>query len=467
MVLPRSVELPVGGTADPGEKVTVSFGGATAETSAGADGRWSVRLPAMEASSAGRVFKVNDIEIKDVLVGEVWFCAGQSNTEMPLVGSPHFMDREGLMMAQLIDEPLIRYAYCADYDWSPEPKREYTGEFTEWKEFNHDNLMPPHSFSAMGVYFALQIHRATKVPVGIVGTYWGGTNIDAWTPREGYENCPDSIRDTAEWKIRGKDELEGWQAVAPIYDPWQQPTVLFNEMVAPWTPFAIKGFIWYQGCHNAGEAWRYCDKMHALYDGWSKVFENPSLKLYFVQLAPWKNSWWDIQLQQEKFADEEPNAGMAVSCDVGNIHDIHPNEKRYIGDRLAALAMKRDYGFDSVIADYPRVSSMRREGNSLVLSVPGVSVWRLYNPDWSVEVPFEVCGADGVWKKAWLANSNGGRRAAEEWVTNGEVAGSELVVVSDEVAEPVAVRYLHEFPWRGALFADSGLPLAPFEKRLD
>ena len=468
MVLQRRMEVPVWGRADAGEKVKVAFAGATRETTAGADGRWMVRLPKMEACSEGRALTVNDQTVNDVLVGEVWFCAGQSNTELPLVAgapmayNPHFTDREGKMTAQLTHETKVRFAYCSDYRWAVTPKERYEGEFKEWKEFIPENLGTGHSFSAMGVYFALQLHNTLDIPVGIVGTYWGGTNIDAWTPRSGYENMP-ALKATADFKVVPETEWKPEMAKGVISGPFQQPTVLWNEMVAPWTPFAARGLIWYQGCNNAAEGALYCDKMHALYNGWAKEFGNPGFRLYFVQLAPWVQSWWDIELAQEKFADEEPNAGMVVTPDVGNNADIHPNEKGTVGRRLAALALKRDYGFEKIVADYPRVVSAKALGREVVVKCSNVNRWELYNADWGCQVGFELKAPDGTWHRAYLLNCNNGARGGNPWYTRGEVEGRDLHVVSDEVDEPAGIRYLFQSPWTSFLYScDSGLPLAAF-----
>jgi sialate O-acetylesterase len=462
MVLQRQMDLPVWGRADPGEKVTVAFAGHSVSTVAGADGKWSVKLPAMEASAEERVLAANDVEVKGVLVGEVWFCAGQSNAELPLVGdNPHFTDREGKMIAQITHKRRVRFAYCSNYQWSAKPRDLYQGSFTAWKEFIPENLSALPSFSAMGVYFALQLHSELEIPIGIVGAYWGGTNIDAWTPREGYDGMA-TLQKTADYEVVEQEQWNDDRRQGVIGDPHQQPTVLFNSMVSPWTPYAMRGLIWYQGCHNAAEGALYCDKMHALYNGWSKVFRNPGLKLYFVQLAPWSSSWWDIQLAQEKFADEQKNAGMIVTGDIGNTDDIHPNDKGTVGRRLAALALKRDYGFDDIVADYPRVISADVRGREVVVKCSNVKWWGVYNSNWDVAVPFELLGEDGVWRKARLVNSNVGHKHGNPWVTQGRVMGVDLHVFCEDIVEPKGIRHLHEHPWYSSLIADSGLPLAPF-----
>ena len=466
MVLQRDRAVNVWGTADAGEKVTVAFAGNEVSATADAAGAWRLQLPAMPASKEGRMLSVkgatDEIRLADVLVGEVWFCAGQSNAELPLVGdNPHFSDRQGRLVAQMTRKPLVRYVYASDYRFSLTPKTKATYP-VEWKPFTPENLGKAPSFSAMGVYFALELFSALDIPIGIVGTYWGGTNIDAWTPREGYAG-KDGLAEEAEWKgvpaEEWKDELHKH---GPVIAPKQQPCVLWNEMVEPWCPMTMRGFIWYQGCHNSGEGARYCAKMHALYDGWSKKFENPELKLYFVQLAPFECSWWELQLSQARFAAEERNAGMVTSGDVGNSTDIHPNEKGTLGKRLAAMALSRDYGFD-IEAEAPVLKAVCSEEGRIIMRFDHAEGWYAYDPAWGVDFGFEVAGEDGVWHRAWLVNANDGKRVSKPWDTVGRIAGRDLVVAADEVEKPTKVRYLYSSPWISALHAFSGLPLGPFE----
>ncbi len=467
MVLQRDMPVAVWGSAEAGESVKVSFAGAEAEAKADGEGRWLVRLPKMSASKEGRVLKASaasgERSVSDVLVGEVWYCCGQSNTELPLVGgNPHFSDRQGRLVAQMTHKPFVRFCYASNYRWSEMPRRKAAYPVA-WKKFLPENLGAGSSFSAMGVYFALELYSELDVPVGIVGSYWGGTNIDAWTPREGYAGHEQGLKDTVGRKVVGKAEWNDSMKGGPVSGSHQQPTVLWNEMVEPWCPMSMRGFIWYQGCHNAGEAQLYCEKMHALYDGWSRKFENPGLKLYFVQLAPFSRSFYPLQLAQAKFAAEERNAGMAVTVDIGNSDDIHPNEKGTIGKRLAALALRRDYGFDGIVADSPTLRGVCSEEGRLILAFDNAKNWRYYAADWNVDYGFEVAGPDGEWKKAYIVNANKGATAKQAWKTNGAVDGSDLILEAQGVEKPMKVRYLFQKPWIGGLYADSGLPLGPFE----
>lgn len=459
MVLQREAAVPVWGTAAPGERVAVEFAGQRATTVAGEDGRWLVRLAPMAASSEGRILRANNAAVSDVLVGEVWFCCGQSNMEIPLVGVPEYSDREGRLVAATTRLDDVRYALVSTRRWSPAPLDEARVNVA-WKRFRPENLGRQPSFSAVGAYFALALHGALEVPVGIVGAYRGGTGIDAWTPREGYEGADEALAAMRDWPTVSQHEWKDAMKKGHINGPEQQPSVLWNEMVAPWCPMAMRGVIWYQGEHNSGEGDLYRLKMHALYDGWARAFGNPDLKFYFVQLAPWHESWWDVWMAQAAFAEEEPNAGMVVSADVGDNRSIHPVDKEPLGRRLAALALKRDYGFSGIVADSPTLREARTDGDRLVLSFDNAGGWFIFgNERTGLPVPFEIAGADGDWKPATIANAKNGGSAT------GMLDGTEIVLRADGVAHPVVARHLFQPPWKGTVFATSGLPLGPFEAR--
>ena len=435
MVLQRERPVPVWGKADPGETVTVQFAGQTKTATADAKGAWKVMLDAMPASKENRTLTVkgsaNAEDIKNVLVGEVWFASGQSNTECPIWGpNPRYRDGQGAVMTATARRPFIRYVKNARVtardprlDWKA-VWRDYSPE--SFKATFHGNL------SAMAFYYALELHDALGVPVGIIDSSWGGTRIEPWTPISGFETAP----------------------TIPAKVGAGTPTALWNGMMAAFAPFAIKGFIWYQGCSNAGDGLRYCDKMHDLYNGWAKEFQNPGLKLYFVQLAPFSRSWFSVQMGQAKFAAEEKNAAMITTCDIGNSWDIHPNDKESVARRLVLHALKRDYGFDGIVDDAPELKSWKVEGDKFVMSFSNANAWYAYNADHSVAKGFEIAGRDGKFVPANIVNKG----------ANGTLSGKELVVSAPGVKEPRRLRYLYSKPWIGSLYSfDSGLPLGPFE----
>ena len=482
MVLQREMEVPVWGTCLPCKvkrDVVVEFAGQkkVAEVD-GPSGRWRVTLDPMEASSESRKMVVreriydgflfpwipstrDEVEVKDVLVGEVWLAAGQSNMELPLVSeNPRFRDRKGAMLAQYVERPYVRIANVSDYRWSPEPRKELRSPIA-WRKVEPGVLGGNRAVSACAFYYALELYGQLGIPIGIVEARWGGTNIDAWTPRVGYEGIAE-LADVASARIYRSME-EGFTPYAPVWDLHQQPTALWNEMVEPLCPMAARGFIWYQGCHNIGEWQRYCAKMHALYNGWAKKFENPALKLYFVQLAPWGvEAIAKMQQEQARFDEEEPNAEMAVINDIGNIHDVHPAEKQLVAQRLALHAFRRDYGYTAIRDRSPKFVSGRAEGDKAILSFDEADGLYVYNDDRSIDVGFELAGEDGVFRPAHIDNFRG----KDDWVT-GVVAGKKLILYADGVAAPRKVRYLHARPWKGTVYNEANLPLGAFEADLD
>ena len=457
MVLQRERPVRVWGTAEPGERVTVCFAGQTKSTAADAGGAWRVNLDPMAASKENRVLTASGAtaskSVRNVLVGEVWFASGQSNMECPIWGpNPRYRDGKGAMMTRTTNRPFIRYAKNPRV-WSVKPRRDAVAV---WRDFSPESFSADfgNNLSAVAFYYALELYDALDVPIGIVDSSWGGTNIDAWTPRAGYANHPE-LKDVADFPVTNRFEKS--MSVGPIYGANQQPTVLWNGMVSAWTPFAIRGMIWYQGCNNAGEPRRYAQKMHALYDGWAQEFENSDLKLYFVQLAPFRQNFHGLRLAQAQFAAEEKNAAMAVVCDAGNWDDIHPNDKEIVAKRLALHALRRDYGFTEVVDDAPVLKSWRIEDGKFVLSFENAASWYVYRENFKMDVPgFEVAGPDGKFVAAKVLNKNVDRR--------GTLEGAELVVAVVGVDKPCRLRYLAMAPYTGALYSfDSGLPLGPFE----
>ena len=486
MVLQRGRNVPVWGWAEVGDEVTVAFADQKIKTTAGADGKWRVDLAPMAASTESRELTVSvlnsanakwsnlwgvfasrqddeRITIRDVLVGEVWYCCGQSNAEFPLVGqNPRFRDRQGALVAQMTYRPYVRFAYCSNYRPSAEPKARADYKVA-WQMFTPDNLTSGHSFSAVGVYYALELYAALEVPVGIIGSYWGGTRAEPWTPREGFA------------ATKGCEKEASYQPKVADFKPEQmnalgysrqtirdQPMVLWNEMVEPWTPYAMRGFIWYQGCSNAKDYANYATIMHALYNGWSKRFENPELKLYFVQLAPWGQPIIPyIQQAQARFEAEEKNAGMAVINDLGNLHDIHPNEKELVAKRLALHALKRDYGFSGIEDCSPVLKEWKADGNRFVLTFDHAKELYVYNSDRSFTTGFELAGDDGDFKPAKIVNAVKTMVEGRE-MRLGRLEGAKIVLEANGVKEPKKLRYLYSRPWFGSIYNEVNLPLGAF-----
>ena len=485
-VLQRGMKVPVWGKVTPAQskvlrKVRVEFAGQEKTAVVGKDGVWRVDLDPMEASKESRTMTVSrvspgfffdsvaeSVEIKDILVGEVWFASGQSNMECPIWGgNTRYRDMKGGLMTTATYLPNIRYVKSSKA-WSVEPKDLQA----KWCKFTPESLQLFHredgkrgtELSAVAFYYARELYLALDVPIGILDASWGGTNIDAWTPRSGYDGCDESIKDAAEYPVKAD-----WKAKAdkkgPIGGAHQQPTVLYNGMAAAYAPMAMRGFIWYQGCHNSGESQLYCAKLHALYNGWSRDFENPELKLYIVQLAPWNQNWLGICMAQTQFCAEEKNAALAVTADVGNFDDIHPNDKEIVSKRLAVHALKRDYGFAIPEDDSPVLKSASFADGKATLVFDNVKGWYVYAPDRSRKPAFELAGADGKWQEAKVLNyrKQKGRDGKES--DTDYIDGAEIVLSSDGVPEPVKARYMGKPRTTGTLYNEASLPLGPFETK--
>jgi sialate O-acetylesterase len=482
-VLQRGMKVPVWGKvvdADfAGSRIEVEFAGQKKTASIAENGEWKVALDPLEASKESRTLKVSRIvdgfifdsiaeslEVKDVLVGEVWFASGQSNMECPIWGdNTRYRDMKGGILTTMTRLPCVRYVKCRR-DWKVEPKQLKA----KWCKFTPEDLqlfyrgdqLKGTQLSAVAFYYARELYLALDIPVGILDASWGGTNIDAWTPRSGYDGCDESIKGTAEYKVK-----QDWNAKVdkkgPIGGPHQQPTVLYNGMVASFAPMAMRGFIWYQGCHNSGEANLYCAKLHALYNGWSRDFGNENLKLYLVQLAPWIHNWLGICEAQTRFCAEQKNAALAVTADVGNFDDIHPNDKEIVAKRLAVHALKRDYGFAIPEDDSPVLKAASVKDGKVSLVFDNVKDWYVYAPDRSRAPAFELAGEDGKWYEAKVVNYRKGKDRQGKQVDTDYIDGDTVIIASDAVAKPVKARYMGKNRTVGTLYNEASLPLGPFE----
>ncbi len=477
-VLQRGMKVPVWGKVTPPAdgNVKVEFAGQVKTAAIGKDGSWKVVLDPMEASKEGRVLTVGaageTLKVKDMLVGEVWFASGQSNMECPIWGaSSRYRDMKGGLMTTMTRLPFVRYVKC-ERKWSVEPR----AFSAKWCKFTPENLQLFYRagsgleakggvhLSAVAFYYARELYLALDIPIGIVDASWGGTNIDAWTPRSGYDGCEDSVKETAAYPVKA-DWKKGVDSKGPIGGAHQQPTVLFNGMVAPFAPMAIRGFIWYQGCHNGGEGDMYRAKLHALYNGWSREFANPNLRLYLVQLAPYRHNWLGICMAQTMFAAEEKNAAVAVTADVGNFVDIHPNDKEIVAKRLAVHALKRDYGFAIPEDDSPVFKSVEFKDGKATVSFDHVKDWYVYAADRSRSPAFELAGEDGAWQPAKIANYRQTKGKDGKMQDADFIDGPVIVLSSDKVPAPVKVRYMGQPGTAGTLFNEASLPLGPFESR--
>ena len=486
MVLQRGLEAPIWGWAAPGEKVTVEFAGDKREAVADNDGGWIVRLPKSTANDKGQPLVIrgnNEIRLVDVLVGDVWICSGQSNMEW----SVRISMNSGPETAAA-KFPNIRLFDVPGHTTSPLAKEDVPGG--QWSRCQPQTVA---NFSAVGYYFGRHIHRETGVPVGLIGTNWGGTRIEPWIPPVGFRqvkelkglsNAVDQFDPSTEagkktWTTYA-DAVESWvqkartsikdgkSLVAPPEAPGfrnaGQPTAIYNSMVHGLAPFGVRGAIWYQGESNGGEGESYYHKMQALIKGWRSVWGQGEFPFYFyfVQLANFQkpnenpaggDGWARIRDAQRKTLTV-PHTGMAVITDIGAANDIHPRNKQDVGKRLAMWAL-RDVGGKDVVVSGPLFREQKIEGDKIRLEFDhtgrGLMVGKkdglkpTEQSDQSL-ARFAIAGKDRKW----------------HWA-EAEIDGDTVVVSSTEVKQPVAVRYGWSMNPEGAnLYNKEGLPASPF-----
>jgi sialate O-acetylesterase len=467
MVLQRDADVPVWGTAAPGEKVSVGFAGQDKTAVADADGRWRVDLDPLAASADGRTLEVRGsetaaaLELEDVLVGEVWLASGQSNMDFSVSQKVKYFagvanEAEEIAAANY---PLIRvFTGAADKAYAPQ-----AAVGGEWQVCSPATVP---AFSAVAYFFARDLQRQLPVPVGIVTLAYGASTAQAWIRREAIAADPRlrpalSAFDAA---IRAyvpptAAELKQWQDAAararaagqrpprrPRSDPAQDqhnPTVLYNGMVDPVVPFAIRGVIWYQGESITGSHALFPVWNQTLIDDWRNLWGR-RLPFYFCQLAgqdAGSNSPEVRELQAEALA--LPDTGMAVTVDIGERHNVHPKDKQDVGDRLSRIALALAYGRDIEYSG-PWYRSMSVEGSSIRVRFSHVGGGLVARG--GPLRTFEISGADGKFVPA-----------------EARIDGDSVVVSSPAVADPVAARYAWSAYPEGCNFYNAaGLPAIPF-----
>jgi sialate O-acetylesterase len=483
MVLQRGIPAPVWGLADPGEKVTVQFGEAQVTAEADASGKWMVKLPAMRVKVTPQDLTItgkNTLTIKNVVVGDVWVCSGQSNMEFGLGGCDAPQD---IASANLPNLRRIKL----DHRAVGKPSADVPGH---WEVCTPQSA---HGFTAVGFYFARRIQQELPVPIGLIDDNWGGTRIEPWIPRCGFEAEPPlasilqdvknrqqayreqlgkSLGAIEEWVASAKKALDVPEGAIPAMPPLPGnpstdagfPMTLYNGMISPIVPFAIKGALWYQGESNGGEGDEYYSKMRALIGGWRQVWNQGDFPFYFVQLANFQNptqdpaggdGWARVRMAQLKSL-QVPKTGMAVITDIGEARDIHPKNKFDVGERLALWALRDDYGKKNLIVSGPLYKSMKVEDNKIRIEFDSVGGGLIVGKNDGRKPVVEGQGA----KLERFAIAGEDKR----WVwADAVIDGETIVVSSPDVPKPVAVRYAYSMNPEGCnLYNKEGLPASPF-----
>lgn len=464
-VLQRDVPIPVWGWAAPDEKVTVTLGEESKTATPDADGKWRVQFDARKAGGplTLTVTGKNKIALTDVQVGEVWLCSGQSNMAMTVGGS---LNKDAELAAA--NFPQIRmFTVARKTAAEPQAKCEGTWAVCSPKTVG--------GFSAAGYFFGRRLHKELNVPVGLINSSWGGTPIQAWTSQStqkavaelapmvaNYEKAVAAF-DPEEAKKRYEKQLADWQQTEKkgkkpgrkpqLAQPPQQspnsPGTLYNGMIHPLAPYALRGAIWYQGEANAGGAKLYGLQMRTMIAEWRSVWGQGDFPFIYVQLPnfmaaqknPSETAGWPLIREQFLKTLAVPGTGMAVTIDVGEAGDIHPKNKQAVGDRLAQWALAKTYGKE-ILACGPLYKAMKQDGDRIVVSFE-------YGEGLAVRGEklkgFAIAGEDKkfVWAEA-------------------KIDGETVVVSSPEVKSPVAVRYGWANNPDCTLVNKADLPASPF-----
>ena len=439
MVLQQNSEVVIRGTAKPNASLIFSAswnGNKKVMVHTGSNGQFEIRLRTPKGSKEKFTLCFDDGErlcLSDILIGDIWFCSGQSNMEMPVKGfrgQPVAGSLDAIVTAKT--DRTIRLFSVKDA-WSTQQQSD--GIQGKWTTAGPEDVA---EFSAVSYFFANKLNQSIDVPIAVIDCSWSMSKIEAWMSKEMLAAFPDiRMPDTAQKEF-------GWTAGTP--------TLLYNAMVHPWKGFPVKGILWYQGEANTSDPTLYKKLFAAMLKGYRAHFSNDSLPFYFVQLAPFgaahKDSldWARFRQAQLELSLELKHTGMAHTADLGDEVFIHPPQKRQVGERLALLALAGSYGMRGFCATGPVFGAASAKDNAIEISFKygedGL------NPENALLEGFEIAGADGNFLPAKASILN---------------ASPVVKVWRDDIKTPVHVRYCFRNYKKGNLVNNYGLPAAPFE----
>ncbi|MDR1919419.1 MAG: sialate O-acetylesterase [Tannerellaceae bacterium] len=443
MVLQQQTKVKIWGEAGAKTKVTVrtSWDNQTYTATAGSEGAW---LLTVATPTAGGPYEISisdgeDIVLKNILVGEVWFCSGQSNMEMPVRGfdGQPVEGANDVIAAARPQTPIRMFTTDSkDGSWlrqfSKQPQPDCEGEWLEHTSGHVANI------SATAYFFARSIQEALDVPVGIVVSSWGGSKLEAWMSRE-------TLTPFTEVNLSHLDNNE------VIKQPNTTPCVLYNGKIAPLTNYAIRGFLWYQGESNRDKPELYEQLMPVFVADLRRKWNVGEFPFYFVQIAPYYYGGAD-GISAARFRDAQqqnmkdiPNSGMAMTIDIGDSLCIHPADKETVGKRLAYWALSETYGKKGIGYKAPEYKSMEITGNKISLAFDNAHYG--LTPQWKKISGFEIAGADKTFYPA----------DAEI-----DLKTKKIVVSHNDIPQPVAVRYAYKNYAVASVFTVYGIPLTPF-----
>lgn len=430
MVLQQQSSAPIWGWGEAGTTVKVIGSWLPKDTiSVTVDncGHWLAKIPTIQYGGPYTLqifshnIKGNKIEIKDVMLGEVWLCSGQSNMEWSPNNGIH-NQREEILAAQ---NPQIRF-FSLNKQGSQSLQEDCRAQ---WEKCTPEIMQQR---SAVAYFFGKHLQQNLQVPIGLIISAWGGTPAEVWTPKEVVLGNP-AIANV----IRDKE------------NPWWplKPGVLYNSMIYPLMPYNIAGAIWYQGESNRNSSSSYALLMKKMIESWRKGFDK-NFPFYLVQIAPFNYHSTDngpalIREAQEQIIREVPNTGLAIVTDVGDPNNIHPAKKQEVGSRLGNIALGKHYQTISSVCESPFFEQMVLKKGKVILT-------------FSHAENGLVC-SDKTIKGLVIAGKDGNFVNAKAYIT-----GNQLTVYSSKIKDPVAVRYCFDDATIGNLFSKDGLPVAPF-----
>lgn len=458
MVLQRGESVPIWGTTDPGQQLTVSFADQSLTVKADEIGKWQVTFSALKFSEIPRQLTVTcgdqTLLIRDVVVGDVWHASGQSNMAMSVASVAKRLPKAQTDIAQA-DLPGIRFRLIKERD-SSIPREDLPKR--NWTKCTPQSVP---ALSATAFYFARNIHQTVGVPIGIIESSRGGTPIEPFIPRSAFESHPTLQRELELGDQENLQELRKLPGGVYARDGNWLPSRLFHSRIAPITGFPVRGLIWYQAESNCGrgeDPRDYQYKMRALVQGWRTELSRPDMPIYFVQLPGYSaGDSWPYMREQQRLSAQEPNTGMVVTIDLLD-PDIHGANKIDVGNRLALWALAKTYGkaipFSGPLFDRADIN----DGSVTVhfrYAESGLMIAKKEGVAEPVEIPdgtpahVELVGADGVWQMAEATIKN-----------------STLVAKCDQVRELIAIRYGYaSSPQHCNLYNRDGLPASPFCSR--
>ncbi len=432
MVLQQKTKVAIWGEADKKANITIitSWNKKKYTTQADANGKWKLSIVTEKAGGPYtiQIQEKETLQLNNVMLGEVWFCSGQSNMEMPMRGfknQPVLHSNEILLDA---DNDQLRL-FETKRNASNQPQKNVEGQW------NISDASTAREFSAVAFMYGMMLQKKLHVPVGIIVSCWGGTRIQSWMDSSMLQSYPDinqiSKIDTAKEKHKFV-------------------TTLYNGMIAPFAGYGLRGFLWYQGESNRHEPERYASLLQTMVAGWRKNWNaGDSLPFYYVQIAPYGNkdttrSVRGIREAQMKSMNRIANCGMAVTMDIGNEDQIHPADKKTVSERLLYWALAKTYGYKGIAYCGPIYKSHQINNKKVNISFDyaegGLSS---FGADLK---QFEIAGADKVFVPAMAKIED----------------NKTITVWSESVNEPVAVRYAYKDYVKGDLYNTDGLPASSF-----